>query len=152
MNPDRPDAKLTSVRRKLVEQETSGEIIGAFYTVYNTLGYGLSEIVYLRALEVELGRRGVCVQREVPVEIVYQGVHVGTYRIDMVVERRVVVEVKATQSLADASKRQLLSYVTAIKLDLGLLLHFGPRAAYYRILGKRSARCGRNDQAHPGDP
>ena len=69
MVPDRPDGTSAPLRRKLVEEETSGEIIGAFYTVYNSLGYGLSEIVYLRALEVNAAGmiRHIRVIRDEPV-------------------------------------------------------------------------------------
>ncbi len=100
----------------------------AFFVVYNTLGFGFLETVYERAIYVALRNRGVHVERQVPFEIYFEGDLVGRHRADLLVEHRVVVEVKATHALQEGAKRQLLNYVTALNLDLGLLLHFGPRA------------------------
>jgi GxxExxY protein len=110
----------------LIEEATSGEIIGAFYHVYNILGFGLLESTYARALEISLMKRGLRVEREVPIEVFFEGERVGFHRADMLVERRVIVEIKSCHTVADAHQRQLLNYVTAMNLDLGMLLHFGP--------------------------
>jgi len=73
------------------------------------------------------------------------------HRIDMFVERRVVVENKATRRLADAHMRQLLSYVTAANVELGILLHFGPHATFHRVLGTRRRGESESDSGHSGD-
>ena len=150
MHPDHSEAVRDSSRRPLVEEETSGEIIGAFYHVYNVLGFGFLEGIYKQALEIALRRRGLVVDREVPIKIFFDGECVGLHRADMLVQRRVVVEIKASHTLADASKRQLLNYVTAMNLELGLLLHFGPRASYYRVLGRRCTAQHRSDPGTSG--
>ena len=137
MEADEAKRQQLPSRRELIEAETSGKIIGAFFVVYNTLGFGFLESVYERAMFVALRNRGVHVERQVPFEIYFEGDLVGRHRADLLVERRVVVEVKATHTLQDGAKRQLLNYVTALHLDLGVLLHFGPTAHHYRVLGKR---------------
>src|SRR5256885_478467 len=137
MNADDSLPSSVSPRQELIEGETSGKIIGAFFVVYNTLGFGFLESVYERAMYVALRNRGVYVERQVAFDIYFEGDLVGRHRADLLIERRVVVEVKATHTLQEGAKRQLLNYVTALDLDLGLLLHFGPRARHYRVLGKR---------------
>ena len=152
-HPDRSsDSHGSSQRRKLVEEELSGQIIGAFYHVYNTLGFGFLEGIYAAALAISLRKRGLLVEREVAIEVLFEGERVGSYRADMLVEKRVVVEVKACHTLADAQQRQLLNYVTAMNLDLGMLLHFGPKAKFYRVLGRRGQGQTRSNPANPGEP
>ena len=137
MEADNAESQKVPAPRELIEAETSGKIIGAFFVVYNTLGFGFLESAYERAMYVALRNRAVYVERQVPFDIYFEGDLVGRHRADLLVERRVVVEVKATHTLQEGAKRQLLNYVTALNLDLGLLLHFGPRAHHYRVLGKR---------------
>jgi len=139
------------VRKEFVEGELSREIIGAFYEVYNALGPGFVESVYSRALEIALTERGLHVEREFTVQVFFRGRQVGVHRIDMFVERRVVVENKATRRLADAHMRQLLSYVTAANVELGILLHFGPHATFHRVLGIRRRGESESDSGHSGD-
>jgi GxxExxY protein len=107
--------------------------------VYNTLGFGFLESVYARALDVALRLRGLKVEREVPVTIRFEGVDVGQHRMDMVVNDRIVIEIKATEKISDVSKRQLRNYLSAMNLELGILLHFGPTANHFRVLRKKKA-------------
>jgi GxxExxY protein len=107
--------------------------------VYNTLGFGFLESVYARALDVALRLRGLKVEREVPVTIRFEGVDVGQHRMDMVVNDRIVIEIKATEKISDVSKRQLRNYLSAMNLELGILLHFGPTANQFRVLRKKKA-------------
>lgn len=102
--------------------------------MYNTLGYGFLENVYRNALAVELEKRGLKVAREVPVQVFYRGVVVGHYRMDIVVEGHILIEVKATDFLSGTEKPQLFNYLRASKLAVGLLLHFGPKPAYHRLI------------------
>lgn len=122
---------------QFIEQALTHEIIGGFYTVYNELGYGFLESVYANALSLELERRGLKVQRELPVEIRYLGQPVGNYRMDFVVDQRVLVEIKATESIGMVHRRQLFNYLRASTLPIGLLLHFGPRASQNRYISPR---------------
>jgi GxxExxY protein len=140
-------------RLPAVERELTGEIIGAFYECYNELGFGFLESVYRRALAIELRLRGFQVAEEGLVEVVFKGVHVGTYRLDLLVEQRVVVEVKATSVLGPADKRQLLNYLRASLLEVGLLLHFGPEPRIHRLsCTNPSHRAGEKPPSRGTDP
>lgn len=116
-----------------VHKELTGLIIGAYYAVYNGLGYGFLESVYLRALAIELTRRGVRLQREAEVKVRYQGVVVGRYRADMIAEDAVVIEAKASKRLTDADCAQLLNCLRCSDMQVGLLLHFGARPSIKRF-------------------
>lgn len=122
---------------ELLHAELTGEIIGAFYTVYGELGYGFVESVYLRALAMELFHRRIAVAREVPVTVLYRGVTVGNYRADLIVADTVVVEVKAGEHVVDSDRHQLLNYLRCSGKEVGLLLHFGPRAVARRVVSTR---------------
>ena len=118
---------------ELIHAPLTRSIIGAFFDVYNELGYGFLEHVYVVALEHELRTRGHQVARELSVAVVYKGVPLATQRLDMVVDGRVVVEVKSTPMLHATAARQLYNYLRATALDVGLILHFGPRPSVQRL-------------------
>ena len=119
----------------IVEKELSFEINGSFYDVYNEFGFGLTEPLYARALEIALRAKGLLVEREYPVVVRFRGQQIGFRRIDMLVQRQIVVEIKATERLADSARQQLRCYVIITGLPLGILLHFGPVPKIYRELG-----------------
>ena len=85
-------------------------------------------------MAVELEFRGLRVRREVPTEVVYRGVSVGRFRLDLVVEEQLIVEVKAARTLVEADERQLLNYLKATKFEVGLLLNFGPEPKFRRLV------------------
>jgi GxxExxY protein len=116
----------------LIEEELTRSIIGAFFEVYNTLGYGFLEHVYILALELELRDRGHDVARQVGVRITYKGHQLTKQRLDMVIDGKVIVEAKSTLDLHAAARRQVYNYLKATNLEVGLLLHFGPKASFYR--------------------
>ena len=120
---------------ELIRERLTHSVIGAFFEVYNTLGFGFVEQIYLTALTAELRERGHVVAREVGVRVSYKGADIGWQRLDMVVENTLVVEVKSTVDLHSSARRQLRSYLCATRLELGLLLHFGPTARFYRLVG-----------------
>jgi GxxExxY protein len=122
------------MNEKLIEKDLSYEIVGAFYTVYNGLGYGFLESVYANAMSLELQMRNLKVQREVPIEVLYEGQPVGRYRMDMLVEGRVLLEVKSCATVGETENRQLFNYLRASRLPLVLLLHFGPTPVYKRFV------------------
>jgi GxxExxY protein len=119
---------------ELYEEELTHSVIGAFFDVYNELKYGLLELAYQMALERELRWRGHDVARELYVPIYYKGEELTRQRIDMLVDGRLVVETKATKDLHKSAARQVYSYLRAARLQVGLLLHFGPEPAYYRVI------------------
>jgi GxxExxY protein len=122
------------MNRKLIEKELSYEIVGAFYTVYNGLGYGFLESVYSNAMSLELQMRNLRVEREVPVAVLYEGQEVGKYRMDMLVDGRVLLEIKSCATVGETENRQLFNYLRASRIPLAILLHFGPKPAYKRFV------------------
>ena len=122
---------------ELLHGDITGEIIAAFYAVYNELGFGFMESVYVRALAIELFQRRMNVAREVPVTVYFKGVTVGTYRADLIVNDTVVVEVKAGDTLVDSDRSQLLNYLRSSGKEVGLLLHFGSKAILRRVIHTR---------------
>ena len=108
-------------------EELTQKIIGAFYTVYNTLGYGFLEKVYENALAIELRKMDLQVASQQPINVYYDGQIVGEYYADLVVEDTVIVELKAVRSLVNENEAQLLNYLNATSYEVGLLLNFGPK-------------------------
>ncbi len=127
----------------LVEGPLTGSVIGAFYEVHRTLGFGFLEQIYAEALTRELIARGHRVSREVGVPVKYKGEQLALQRLDMVVDEKVVVEVKATEVMHARAERQLLNYLRASDLEVGLLLHFGPKAVFRRLVSTHSRRGAR---------
>ena len=116
----------------LKHSETTEQIISAFYTVYNKLGYGFLEKVYENSLAIELKKRGVGVQQQFPIEVYYEGERVGNYFADLFVDQRVIMELKAADGLVDENFAQLLNYLKATEIDVGLILNFGPKPEFKR--------------------
>ena len=108
------------------EEELTGTIIGCAYKVHNTLGPGFLEKVYENALRIELAKQGLKVAQQVPVKVHYEGQVVGDYYADLLIEDKIIVELKAIQTLSKAHEVQLVNYLTATGIDLGLLINFGP--------------------------
>lgn len=118
----------------LLEADITNPVIGAFYAVYNDLGFGFLESIYANALAVELQYRGLSYSREVPADVVYRGVPVGLCRFDMIVEGRVLVEIKSTKAIIAADERQIQNYLKASSVEVGLWLHFGPEPKPRRFI------------------
>jgi GxxExxY protein len=119
---------------QLLHGDLSHAIIGAFYSVYSELGFGFLEAVYANALTILLKRAGLAVERQVAFEIRFHGQSVGLYKADLVVESRIVVEIKASRCLIPQHASQLLNYLKASKLQVGVLLNFGERAEFKRVV------------------
>jgi GxxExxY protein len=128
------------MQRHLIDGQLTQSVIGAFYDVYNALGFGFLEHVYMMALERELLARGHRVAREVCVRVQYKGEELAQQRIDMIVDDRLIVEAKSTYDLHKAAPRQVFNYLRATSIEVGLLLHFGPRPSFFRLISsnKRS--------------
>ena len=122
----------------LLEEALTYSVIGAFFEVYNTLGFGFLEHIYVLALEKELIARGHRVRREVWVDVMYKGQRLGRQRLDMIVDDKLIVEVKSTYELRKEEARRVYSYLHATKLEVALLLHFGPEAKFYRMVAPNS--------------
>jgi GxxExxY protein len=102
-------------------------IIAAYYTVYNTLGYGFLEKVYRNALAIEIDSSGFEVLCEAPIEISYRDQPIGHYFADLLVEGKVIIELKTVDRLLPEHEAQLLNYLKATPYEIGLLLNFGPK-------------------------
>lgn len=125
---------------ELIEEALTRSVIGAFFEVYSTLGFGFLEHIYLMALERELLARGHNVGREVSVRVVYKGEHLGTQRLDMIVDGKLVVEIKSTFELHKAAPRQVYNYLRGSNLEVGLLLHFGPEPKFHRMISSNTSK------------
>ena len=130
---------------ELYAGELTHSVIGAFYEVHNNLGFGFLERFYVLALERELLDRGHRVAREVSVHVLYKGQELGSQRLDLVVDEKLVIETKAAWELHKSATRQLYNYLKATNLELGLLLHFGPEPKFYRVI----CRNQRKNPEHP---
>lgn len=120
---------------KVIHRELSYKVMQAIFEVHNTLGPGFVESVYEEALVCELELRGIPFERQKVVTIRYKGRVVGTHRLDLVVDDKILLELKAVSALTDAFKQQTLSYLKATGLKLGILVNFGtPRVEYTRIV------------------
>ena len=112
----------------------TGIIIRCFYRVYDNMGWGFSESVYCEALAIEFAAAGLSFVREAPIEAWYAGRRVKKFRCDFFVEGKVMVEVKATEFLTQKDRSQLTNYLACSYVEVGLLLHFGPRALFQRTV------------------
>jgi GxxExxY protein len=118
------------------DQELTEKIIGCAMKVHTALGPGFLESVYQKALAHELRKAGLQVDAERPIMVQYDGVQVGNFTADALVEGRVMLELKAGQALAPANEVQLVNYLTATGIEIGLLLNFGAE----RLEFKRKTR------------
>ncbi len=105
--------------------DISGEVIGCAFTVSNTLGAGFLEKVYQNAMMIELADAGLKAEKEKMMTIAYKGQVVGEYFADILVNQQVILEIKAVQTLNNIHQAQLLNYLKATKLPLGLIINFG---------------------------
>lgn len=123
MNADSEDFKY----RELTEK-----IIGIFYRVYNKLGYGFLEKVYENAMMKEFKKEDIPAVSQSAIKVVYEDEIVGEYFTDILVDNKVIVEIKAAKSLAIENEAQLLNYLKATEIEVGLLLNFGPKPDFKR--------------------
>jgi len=132
------------VSGKLQHAEITEQVLRAFYEVYNELGHGFLEKVYENALAMALRARGLSVQQQAPVSVRFRGELVGEYYADLLVNNVVVLEVKAARAFEPAHRAQLLHYLAATEVEVGLLLNFGQRPEFKRLAfgNERKKRAG----------
>lgn len=116
----------------LVHEDISRRVIGAFFDTYNELGHGFLESVYEAALAVRLRECGLAARRQVAIDVRFHGQVVGCFRVDLLVEDCVLVEIKAGRNLQAVHEAQLINYLKATGIQLGLLVNFGPRPEFRR--------------------
>ena len=123
---------------ELKHAELTHNIIGAAMEVHRYLGNGFQELIYQRALAIELRLRGLAFAREQEMEIFYKGENIGTRRVDFFIEGKIMVELKAIIQLEDVHLAQGLNYLEAYNLETGLLINFGAKSLQYkRLLNKK---------------
>jgi len=124
-------------------EEITHEILKLAFKVHKTLGFGFLEKVYQNALVIELEKSGLKVTAERPINVHYDGKVVGEYIADLIVEDKVIVELKATEELSKKFEVQLVNYLTATGLEVGLLLNFNKERLQYkrkvRVLSKENS-------------
>ena len=112
---------------QILYQNITSQIISCFYKVYNTLGFGFLEKVYENALKIELEKAGLKVQKQRAIDVNYEGQLVGEYFADLIVEDKIILELKAVESLIQEHEYQLINYLKATEIEIGLLLNFGKK-------------------------
>ena len=115
-----------------LHSEITDKIIKAFYKVYNELGFGFLENVYENALYLELVQMKLKCEKQKPIAVYYQDKVVGKYFADIIVENKVILELKATESLREEHEYQLINYLKATDIEVGLLLNFGKKPRFKR--------------------
>ncbi|MBK7215466.1 MAG: GxxExxY protein [Bacteroidales bacterium] len=115
-----------------LHQELSNTIIKCFYSVYNKLGSGFLEKVYLNALFIELGRKGLTVEKQKQIKVYYDNLLVGEYFADLLVNDTIILELKAAEGIVEEHELQLINYLKATEKEIGLLLNFGKKPEFRR--------------------
>jgi GxxExxY protein len=108
-------------------QNLTDKIIGVFYEVYNELGHGFLESVYEKAMVIALKEKGILVEQQVEIPVWFHGQRAGLFYADLLVENLVILELKAIRNLDSSHEAQLLNYLRATEIEIGLLLNFGAK-------------------------
>lgn len=117
---------------KYKHTDITEKIIKAFYKVYNTLGFGFLEKVYENAMFIELRSMGLFIEKQRRVKVFYEGQEVGDYFADLIVDEKVIIELKASEALCEEHEFQLINYLKATEIEVGLLLNFGKKPEFKR--------------------
>ena len=125
MNTDSQDVKYKDLTEKIIK---------IYYKVYNTLGYGFLEKVYENAMMLELEKEGVPVASQFAIKVYYEDKIIGAYYADILVDNKVIVEIKASRNLAIDHEAQILNYLKAYKIEVGLLINFGSKSLTFKRL------------------
>jgi GxxExxY protein len=115
-----------------IHSDITGKILKAYFNVYNALGYGFLEKVYENAMIIELRKLGLECEKQKQIDVFYENQNIGLYFADIIVENKVIVELKAAEDLIEEHEVQLVNYLKATDIEVGLLLNFGKEAQYKR--------------------
>ena len=130
--------------------ELTGQVIGCAMRVHSALGNGFREVIYQRALEIEMADQGIPFSREHVMPIYYKGQHIGTRRVDFLVDNVVCVELKAVIQLEDVYLAQAINYLEAYDLEVGLLINFGARSLEFKRVTNK--KFNQKSQGNPNIP
>ena len=132
-----------TINTNFKHSELTEIIIQTFHEVYRELGYGFAEVVYRNSLQVALLQKGLEAKTEVPISVRFRGAVVGDFKADLVVNKCVLLELKAADGIVAAHEAQLLNYLRTTSLEVGLILNFGPKPQVRRLIFENSRK-----QAH----
>ncbi len=125
---------------EIIYPELSHAVVGVAYEVHKQLGPGFSEDIYEKAFIHELKTRGISYEEQKVIPIFYKGENLGIYRLDLIVDGKIIVELKAVTQMNDLFKQQVLSYLKATHLQLGILVNFGNQSVeYFRVVNTKDA-------------
>jgi GxxExxY protein len=124
----------SSNERSLLHGAITDQVLGVFYQVHNELGYGFLESIYAGAMACALTDAGLSIRREMPIEVFFRGRRLGKFKADIVVEGAVLLELKASALTDPDADAQVLNYLRASRIQVGLLLHFGPKPLFKRLI------------------
>lgn len=124
--------------KQLQHGDITRRIIGCAMKVHSTLGNGFQEVIYQRALAIEMGYEGLLYEREKEMPIFYRNEDIGTRRVDFFVENKIMVEIKAVIQLEDVHLAQAMNYLEAYNMEIGLLINFGARSLEFKRVHKKS--------------
>jgi GxxExxY protein len=130
------------IKEEYKYSELTSKIIGCAMTVHKTLGNGFQEVIYQRAIEIEMKLAGISFVREFDMPIYYRNEHIGTRRVDFLVENVISVELKAVIKLEDVHFAQAINYLEAYNLEIGLLINFGERSLNFKRLTNKKYKSG----------
>lgn len=125
---------------ELKHKDITDKILNAFYEIYNELGFGFLESVYESALFIVLKEFGLNVERQKKINVNFRGVTIGEYRADLVVDKKVIIEIKAVKSLIPEHEAQLLNYLRSTDIEVGLLINFGQKPKFKRLVFDNSRK------------
>ena len=126
----------------MIYEKITGKILTAFFNVYNVLGYGFLERVYINSLVIELTKLGLMVKGEDEIQVYYEGEQVGKYFADLIVEDLVIIEVKTAEGFRNEHLAQLKNYLRATDIEIGLLLNFGNKPEFKRLIFTNDLKAG----------
>ena len=124
------------IKSQYAHSELTGKIIGAAMEVHKYLGNGFQEVIYQRALSIEMDMQQLAHEREMEMKLSYKGFSIGTRRVDFFVEDKIMVEIKAVKELEDVHLAQAINYLEAYGLDIGLLINFGSTSLQFKRVMK----------------
>ncbi len=129
---------------EILHKDTTDKILKGFYNVYNKMGFGFSEKVYENSMLIELRRLGLSCEKQTAIDVYYDVHHVGEYYADIIVENKVILELKSGAGIVPEHEAQLLNYLRATDIEVGFLLNFGEKPEFKRRVFLNERKCGRS--------
>ena len=133
-------------QRGLKHAELTERLIGIFFNLYNEIGHGFLESVYEQAFSLVLAENGIFFERQIAIPVWFHGQKIGEFRADLLVDRKVLIELKTGRDIDSAWEKQLLNYLRAADVEVGLLFNFGPTAQFRRYAFDNERKNPRNSR------